>query len=189
MKKIKIAFMALGIALCTFVAAQELKPLDAYLTTINYPYPENYIKFESQGQNLEMVYMDVKPVTANGRTIVLLHGKNFNAAYWKKTAEVLLKEGFRVIMPDQIGFGKSSKPHDYQFSFSQLAYNTKLILDKLKIDKAIILGHSMGGMVATRFTLQYPERVEKLVLENPIGLEDYKTFAGYETIDEAYKGN
>ena len=50
MKKIKIAFMALGIALCTFVAAQELKPLDAYLTTINYPYPENYIKFESQGR-------------------------------------------------------------------------------------------------------------------------------------------
>ena len=48
-------------------------------------------------------------------------------------------------MPDQIGFGKSSKPHDYQFSFSQLAYNTGLILDKLKIDKAIILGHSMGN--------------------------------------------
>ncbi|OPC30089.1 alpha/beta fold hydrolase [Elizabethkingia miricola] len=188
MKKIRIGFMAMGLMLCLSVTAQELKPLDAYLTTVNYPYPENYIKFESQGQNLEMVYMDVKPVTANGKTIVLLHGKNFNAAYWKKTAEVLLKEGFRVIMPDQIGFGKSSKPHDYQFSFSQLAYNTRLILDKLKIDKAIILGHSMGGMIATRFTLQYPERVEKLVLENPIGLEDYKTFAGYETIDEAYQG-
>ena len=43
-------------------------------------------------------------------------------------------------------------------------------------------------MIATRFTLQYPERVEKLVLENPIGLEDYRTFAGYETIDEAYQG-
>ncbi|MCT3663598.1 alpha/beta hydrolase [Elizabethkingia anophelis] len=188
MKKIRIGFMAIGLVLCLSVTAQELKPLDAYLTTVNYPYPENYIKFESQGQNLEMVYMDVKPVTANGKTIVLLHGKNFNAAYWKKTAEVLLKEGFRVIMPDQIGFGKSSKPHDYQFSFSQLAYNTTLILDKLKIDKAIILGHSMGGMIATRFTLQYPERVEKLVLENPIGLEDYRTFAGYETIDEAYQG-
>lgn len=188
MKKIRIGFMAIGLVLCLSVTAQELKPLDAYLTTVNYPYPENYIKFESQGQNLEMVYMDVKPVTANGKTIVLLHGKNFNAAYWKKTAEVLLKEGFRVIMPDQIGFGKSSKPHDYQFSFSQLAYNTRLILDKLKIDKAIILGHSMGGMIATRFTLQYPERVEKLVLENPIGLEDYRTFAGYETIDEAYQG-
>ena len=168
--------------------AQELKPLDAYLTTIDYPYPVQYLKFESQDQNLEMAYMDVKPTAnPNGKTIVLLHGKNFNGAYWKTTTEALIKEGFRVIIPDQIGFGKSSKPHDYQFSFSQLALNTKLILDKLQINKAIILGHSMGGMVATRFTLQYPDRVEKLILENPIGLEDYKTFASYQSIDEAYK--
>lgn len=45
----------------------------------------------------------------------------------------------------------------------------------------------MGGMVATRFTLLYPEKVEKLILENPIGLEDYKTFASYQTIDQAYQ--
>lgn len=131
--------------------------------------------------------MDVKPKISNGKTIVLLHGKNFNGAYWEKTAFNLSGKGFRVIIPDQIGFGKSSKPQSYQFSFSQLAENTKAVLDELKIEKVIVLGHSMGGMVATRFTLQYPEKVQKLILENPIGLEDYKTFATYQTIDEAYQ--
>jgi pimeloyl-ACP methyl ester carboxylesterase len=68
-----------------------------------------------------------------------------------------------------------------------LAENTKAILDELKIDKTIVLGHSMGGMVATRFVLLYPNMVQKLILENPIGLEDYKTFALYQTIDKAYQ--
>lgn len=118
---------------------------------------------------------------------MLLHGKNFNGAYWEQTAKDLSEKGFRIIVPDQIGFGKSSKPQNYQFSFSQLAANTKAVLDELTINKLIVLGHSMGGMVATRFTLMYPEKVEKLILENPIGLEDYKTLATYQTIDEAYK--
>ncbi|HEX7869080.1 MAG TPA: alpha/beta hydrolase, partial [Chryseobacterium sp.] len=113
--------------------------------------------------------------------------KNFNGAYWEKTAKDLSDKGFRVIIPDQIGFGKSSKPQSYQFSFAQLADNTKAILNELKINKVIALGHSMGGMVATRFTLMYPETVEKLILENPIGLEDYKTLAKYQTVDEAYQ--
>lgn len=119
--------------------------------------------------------------------MVLLHGKNFNGAYWKTTIQALSKEGYRVVVPDQIGFGKSSKPTDYQFSFQQLAENTKLVLDELKIEKATILGHSMGGMLATRFTLMYPEMVEKLVLENPIGLEDWKLVAPYTTIEKNYQ--
>jgi len=165
----------------------QIKPLDAELTNYQYPFEVRFLNLNSQNDHLKMAYMDVKPKTANGKTIMLLHGKNFNGAYWERTAKDLSAQGFRVIIPDQIGFGKSSKPRDYQFSFSQLADNTKAILDELKIDKIIVLGHSMGGMVATRFTLLYPEMVEKLILENPIGLEDYKTFASYQTIDQAYQ--
>lgn len=168
------------------VTFSQIKPLDATLSNYQYPFEVHYLELQSQKQNLKMAYMDVKPQKANGKTIMLLHGKNFNGAYWEKTAKDLLSKGFRVIIPDQIGFGKSSKPESYQFSFSQLADNTKAILDELKIEKAIVLGHSMGGMVATRFTLLYPEKVEKLILENPIGLEDYKTFASYQTLDKAY---
>ncbi len=68
-----------------------------------------------------MAYMDVTAKNPNSKTVVLLHGKNFNGAYWKTTIEALTKEGYRVIVPDQIGFGKSSKPVGYQFTFQQLA--------------------------------------------------------------------
>lgn len=169
------------------ILSSQIKPLDAMLSDYQYPYEVHFKDLKSQDNDLKMAYMDVKPQKANGKTIMLLHGKNFNGAYWARTAKDLSEKGFRVIIPDQIGFGKSSKPHRYQFSFSQLAENTKAVLDELGIDKTIVLGHSMGGMVASRFTLLYPEKVQKLILENPIGLEDYKTFASYQNIDQAYQ--
>lgn len=187
MTYINILLTAAMISLGLATADAQVKPLDAELTDYRYPFEVRFLTLSSQKQPLKMAYMDVQPKIANGRTIMLLHGKNFNGAYWEQTARDLSGKGFRVIIPDQIGFGKSSKPQTYQFSFSQLAENTKAILDELHIDKTIVLGHSMGGMVATRFTLMYPEKVQQLILENPIGLEDYKTFASYQTIDQAYQ--
>lgn len=168
--------------------AQKQRPvLDIMLTNYTYPYEVHFLNFKSQNQDLKMAYMDVYPQKANGKTVVLLHGKNFNGAYWKTTIEALTKEGYRVIAPDQVGFGKSSKPVGYQFTFQQLALNTKSLLDSLKIDKMHLLGHSMGGMLATRFALMYPEMVEKLILENPIGLEDWKLVTPYVSIDKNYQ--
>ena len=103
---------------------------------------------------------------------MLLHGNNFGGFYFGGPAEVLRKEGFRVIIPDQIGYGRSSKPTTIPYNFSQWARNTKLLLDSLKIEKAMIVGHSMGGMLAARFATQYPATTERLVLYNPIGLSD-----------------
>ena len=169
------------------VQAQNRPVLDIMLTNYEYPYDVHFLNFKSQNQDLKMAYMDIKPEKPNGKTVVLLHGKNFNGAYWKTTIEALTKEGFRVVVPDQIGFGKSSKPTEYQFSFQQLAQNTKAVFDNLKIDKVYLLGHSMGGMLATRFPLMYPEMVEKLILENPIGLEDWKLVTPYTSIDKNYE--
>ncbi len=123
----------------------------------------------------------------NGKSILLLHGKNFNGAYWETTVNALAKAGYRVIVPDQIGFGKSSKPLSFQYTFQQLALNTKTLLDHLKIPKTAVLGHSMGGMLATRFALMYPESTEKLILENPIGLEDWKLKVPYKPISWWYE--
>jgi pimeloyl-ACP methyl ester carboxylesterase len=187
MKYFKNAVVIMLLSFSSDLMFSQIKPLDATLSNYQYPYEVHFKDLKSQNQTLKMAYMDLKPKTPNGKTIMLLHGKNFNGAYWQKTAKDLSDKGFRVIIPDQIGFGKSSKPQNYQFSFAQLASNTKAILDDLKIDKLIVLGHSMGGMVATRFSLMYPETVEKLILENPIGLEDYKALAKYQTIDEAYQ--
>ena len=120
--------------------------------------------FESQRQKLVMAYIDARPpdgVRANGQTVVLLHGKNFNAAYWAPTIKALTAAGFRVVAPDQIGFGKSSKPEGYQFSFAQLTINTRTLLQGLGIDKVALVGHSMGGMLATRFAVTFPDLVER----------------------------
>lgn len=120
--------------------------------------------------------------------MVLLHGKNFSAAYWEETAKALSAAGYRVVMPDQIGFGKSSKPEHYQFSFAQLATNTNSLLKSLKIEQAFILGHSMGGMMATRYALMFPAETTALILENPIGLEDWLSKGvPYSTIDSMYR--
>ncbi len=153
----------------------------------DYPFPVNYLALKAQQNTYRMAYMLVKPTKPNGKTVVLLHGKNFNGAYWKTTADLLSENGFTVVIPDQIGFGKSSKPENFQYSFQQLSLNTKIMLDSLKIQSAIVLGHSMGGMLATRFTLMYPEFVSQLILIDPIGLEDYKLKVPYQSIDELYK--
>ncbi len=166
----------------------DLKNLDINLKNYTYPYPVQFLPLTIQKQELQMAYMDVKPAEANGKAVLLLHGKNFNGAYWEQTAEALAKAGYRVIIPDQIGFGKSSKPEQLQYTFQLLAHNTKAILDTLNVEKVAVLGHSMGGMLATRFALMYPQMTDKLILVNPIGLEDWKRKTGYQTVEQAYKG-
>lgn len=170
------------------INAQNVTPYNAELEGYQYPYAVSYFKLNLQGQSLYMAYMDVQPSKPNGKVVMLLHGKNFCGAYWDSTAADLSKNGYRVIIPDQIGFGKSTKPAHLQYSFQLLAQNTKALLDSLKISKTAVLGHSMGGMLATRFTLMYPEVVEKLILENPIGLEDWKVKVPYQSVDKWYKG-
>lgn len=144
------------------------------LEGFDYPHPVKRFRFESQGQPLQMAYMDIRPARPNGRTMVLLHGKNFCAATWEGSIEALTRAGYRVVAPDQIGFCKSSKPAHYQYSFHQLAANTRALLAHLGIERHAIMGHSMGGMLATRYALLYPQQVEHLVMVNPIGLEDWK---------------
>lgn len=121
---------------------------------------------------------------APARCVVLLHGKNFTAANWGPTIDFLTRLGLRVIAPDQIGFGKSSKPATYQYTFAQLANNTRELMDSLGVSRCSIVGHSMGGMLAVRFALLYPAATERLILVNPIGLEDYSIAVPYRTVDE-----
>ena len=182
-----IASLAVLLLFIPEFSQSKVKAMDADLKGLEYPFPVKFIRLDIQQHHYRMAYMDMIPAQPNGQAVLLLHGKNFSAAYWKQTAEALLKNGYRVVMPDQIGFGKSSKPQWFQYSFQQLATNTKNLLDSLGIKKIAVLGHSMGGMVAIRFTLMFPGVVTKLVLENPIGLEDYKTKIPYQTVDELYR--
>ncbi len=149
-------------------------PLGSAMESYEYPFPVEFLPLTIEGQDVRMAYMDVKPAAGQATaTVLLLHGKNFYGSYFENTANVLSDAGYRVIIPDQIGFGKSSKPA-INYSFDLLATNTATLLNELGVDKFSVVGHSMGGMVAARIALNYPDRVTKLVFENPIGLEDYR---------------
>lgn len=162
----------------TLVPASAAENDQAYgplLQGFEYPWPVAHFAFTSEGEALDMAYMDVKPTAAsNGETVVLLHGKNFCAATWQDTITALAAGGYRVIAPDQIGFCKSTKPSHYQYTLQQLAGNTRALLSSLGIDRATIVGHSLGGMLGMRYALTFPADVKLLVLVDPIGLEDWK---------------
>lgn len=143
--------------------------------------------FQSQGQSVSMAYVYEKPLGNSKGTVLLLHGKNFSAYYWENTIRHLNQKGYTVIAPEQLGFGESSQPASYQFTFQQLAKNTKQLLDSLDAGNLIVLGHSMGGMLAVRFALMYPNLCRQLILEDPIGLEDWKLRVPYCSVDEEYR--
>ena len=165
---------------------KEPLEFDARLSLREYPFEVRTFPIEAQRQQLEMAYMDVAADKPNGETVVLLHGKNFSGEYWERTAKDLSAMGYRVVIPDQIGFGKSSKPMRFQYSFEALAYNTRALLDSLGIENATVVGHSMGGMLASRFALMYPEFTQRLILVNPIGLEDWQEKVPYQPVDVWY---
>jgi pimeloyl-ACP methyl ester carboxylesterase len=181
------AFAMAGVAGENAQGPSERKPLGIALEEYAYPWSVYFLPLTIEGQDLRMAYMDVPPsAPANGRAVVLLHGKNFGGYYWRDVAQALAAAGYRVIVPDQIGWGKSSKP-DVRYGFQLLAANTAHLLDSLEIRQVTLIGHSTGGMLAVRFALMFPERVTQLVLEDPIGLEDYRINIPPQTDDTLYR--
>ncbi len=170
------------------------------LESYPYPWPVHFLPLTIERQDVRMAYMDVPPAlqaagsaeSATGtesqgeRAAILLHGKNFGGYYWAETARALTSAGYRVVIPDQIGWGKSSKP-EIRYSFQLLAANTLRLLDALGIRRVAVIGHSTGGMLAVRFALMYPDRVTRLVLEDPIGMEDYRVNIPPQTDETLYQ--
>ena len=168
-------------------APPDVKPTSISLEDVPYPHPVRFLPLTLYGHDVRMAYMDVPAAgQPNGRTVVLLHGMNFYGEYWTGTIDVLRREGFRVVVPDQVGFGRSTKAI-IPYNLSEMAANTKKLLETIGVQKAIVVGHSMGGMVATRFGLLYPDVAEKLVLYNQIGLTDARLERPPASVDATYK--
>jgi len=181
--------------IATLKAPADVQPGSITFDEVPYPYPVSYLPLTVYGQDVRMAYMDVAPAgSPNGRTVLLFHGANFGGFYFGGPIEALRKEGFRVIVPDQIGWGRSSKPV-IPYSFTDLARNSRALVTSLGITKVAVVGHSMGGMLAARFAAIYPDITERVVLYNPIGLTDARydstdgaRFNGrLRSVDESYK--
>jgi pimeloyl-ACP methyl ester carboxylesterase len=173
-------FLLLNMALLLAGSPPQLwaqdPPLGIALEGFEYPFPVSFFPVKINGEELRVAYMDVAPTGPdNGHAVLLLHGRNFPSSYWAPTIKALTAAGYRVVAPDQLGFGKSSKPV-FDYHFDDMAGTTAALLEKLQIEKLDVVGHSMGGMLAVRFTRNYPQKVDRLVLEAPIGLEDYRFY-------------
>jgi len=168
-------------------APNDIQPGSITYEDVPYPYPVQFLPLTVYGQDVRMAYMDVPPSgPPNGHTVVLFHGMNFGGFYFGGPIEVLSHEGFRVVVPDQIGFGRSSKPI-IPYNFHDMAANTRKLLQTLGITKTAIVGHSMGGMLAARFAASYPDITERAVLYDPIGLTDIRWQRPWRTAEDAYK--
>src|ERR1700753_2815639 len=106
------------------------EPYGIGLEGFAYPYPVNMLPLVNDGEQVRMAYMDVAPAQPNGRSVVLLPGRNFPSSYWAPVIKTLTDAGFRVIVPDQIGFGKSTKPAG-ELHFDTLARNNIALLGHL----------------------------------------------------------
>src|SRR5258707_1433133 len=183
MRRTFVGALAAALSVLLFVPAitaeserpAQREPYGIGLEGFAYPYPVHMLPLVNDGEQVRMAYMDIAAATPNGRTVVLLHGRNFPSSYWAPVIKTLSEAGYRVVVPDQIGFGKSSKPAA-DLHFDTLARNTVALLDHLGIAKADIVAHSLGGMLGVRIARAYPDRIEHLLLAAPIGLEDYRLY-------------
>jgi len=177
---------------CMAVVPANARPVSygPNLEGFAYPYPVEFYSSRTQAQTNSMAFMDVAPTRPGpgaGRTVALLSGTHFCAGTWASSIGALSRAGFRVLAIDQLGFCKSSKPINYQYSFEQLATNTRRLLDHQLAGRVILVGHGMGAMLAVRYALMFPRDVTQLILVDPIGLADWKAEGAlYLTIDERY---
>ena len=120
------------------------------------------------GQKIK--YLDA----GSGPVVVLLHGLGGNSTNWAFTTPALTQK-FRVIVPDQVGFGQSDKPLINYRVGTYVDFLDKL-LGQLKVERATLVGNSMGGWVAAAYAVKYPAKVEKLVLVDSAGFAPPKDF-------------
>lgn len=106
--------------------------------------------------------------------LLLIHGYTASTAVWRAVAPLLAERGFQVIALDLVGFGYSSKPAWFDYSIQSQARVVSRFMNRLGVGKATVVGSSYGGAVASTLALDYPERVEKLVLVDAVCNDDAK---------------
>jgi 4,5:9,10-diseco-3-hydroxy-5,9,17-trioxoandrosta-1(10),2-diene-4-oate hydrolase len=147
-------------------------------------------KYADIGGGLRVHYHEA----GEGPAVLFLHGSGPGASGWsnfRRNFPYLASRGLRVIVPDTLGFGYSSKPEDTDYTLSFLAGATRRFTEALGIERCAIVGNSHGGAMAIQLALDHPEMVERLVLMAPGGLEvreAYMKMEGIRTMMKVFLG-
>jgi 4,5:9,10-diseco-3-hydroxy-5,9,17-trioxoandrosta-1(10),2-diene-4-oate hydrolase len=123
----------------------------------------------------EMHYLD----EGHGPPLVFVHGSGPGVSGYSNffpNYRVLAAAGYRAVLPDMIGFGWSSKPTGIDYTLELFVQTLRECLDQLEIRRCVLIGNSLGGAISMKFAIDHPERVEKLVLMGPGGIESRETY-------------
>jgi pimeloyl-ACP methyl ester carboxylesterase len=169
MKWVTWVFLAL-------LALPAIAGLGFYLRPVSYLnahvyLQEHFVGIESRNIKVDgyrVHYLATGP--ASGPPVLLIHGLGGRAEDWWNVGPVLAKAGFRVYMPDLLGFGRSEQPADFSYSVRDQAAVVVAFMDALGIKQANVAGWSMGGWIVQLVASEHPERVSHLILIDSAGL-------------------
>lgn len=159
----KYIIIFLGLLLSSCAMQKNITQISSF-DELEYPYNVSYVKIHD---DLSIAYMD----EGSGSPILMIHGLGSYAPAWQKTINEL-KMHYRCIAIDLPSYGKSTKGN-YEGSMTSYAEVIKTFLSRMNIEKVTLMGHSMGGQIATIFALAYPDVVDNLILVSPAGFETF----------------
>ncbi len=113
---------------------------------------------------------------ATGRPVVLIHGLGGRAEDWRALEPYLVRAGYRVYMPDLIGYGRSAQPRNFSYSVRDEAALVVDFLNNMGLARVDLGGWSMGGWVAQLIAATHPEQVKRLMLFDSAGLFVHPTW-------------
>jgi pimeloyl-ACP methyl ester carboxylesterase len=168
--RIAIAMMLVGLAL---VAVAYFRPIEAGSLMTR-------LELRLQGEKSHDVTLEGYRVhyreMGTGKPLVLVHGLGGNSLDWAPVMKTYAKAGYHVYAPDLLGFGKSQKP-DIAYSISQQEQLVDAFMQSQGIQQADVIGWSMGGWIALKFTLDHPEKVRRLVVNDSAGIFFHAAFS------------
>ena len=138
---------------------------------LSYHTPQELADPDSKFIDIDGVNIHYKTYGNGDRVFLLIHGFGASTFSFRYVVEPLSKLG-KVVVFDLTGFGLSERPERSKFNPNPYSRNgqveiTRRLIETLNLDNIILVGHSMGGTIATIFAVRYPEMVDKLVLEDP----------------------
>jgi len=168
-----IPIAVMGLAGCTNNSSdkekkEEQKELPKSISQEEWADAKQYVELST---GIKMAYVEMGD--PDGPVVILQHGMTDNSRSWSFAAPYFAEAGYHVYLPDLRGMGKSDAPDGY---YTPITYATDLeaFFDAMNIEKATLVGHSLGSYTVQCFSIMFPERCEKIVLVSSLPIKNYQ---------------